>query len=443
MKPARSMTVRLFDINNPSVNISVLTNDTGYYQITYPVSVYTPYNIKLRYEISGLNISFEDPSNNEFYYSEETFFVLPGYLQRHSYSFTTNSNDDNDINLNKAVSIHQACELIQRYYYQLNATYVDGIAIQLSHTYDYDVGYEARYHKDNYGGTLFLSYLDAFDWDIIEYEYVHYIEDNYGMYCNNYWKVPYNDLSLGYTSKEDAMKYAWQDGWAIFFVVNAQRYMNASNMGISGVGDTLFTNIGAYLNHEINFDIENFTDNLNSVPETVDKCETNILTIAALMYDFCDPVNTNDNDLMNYNNSTILYITINNISSKSLSDFMQKFNASSITTQDKLNAGLSLEWFDLSPKNITIPNLYQGSHTVYWTNPGNDYYNRITVYSSSLNVIWQSNMLFYQSSYTIDADTWADNFAGVGSVLFVVEGWQSMYPITGPYRSYQYLFIIT
>ncbi len=218
--------------------------------------------------------------------------------------------------------------------------------------------------------------------------------------------------------------------------METDQILQSAYQNIPNVGDLAYTDTEDSL---INYNIETISSNNH----TIIKCETNTATISGLMLDFYDSVDINDYDLIFFSDNFIWSLTTNN-QCKTLSEFMQSINASSyITMQNKIKIGYSLEWLNISPKNITIPNLYQGSHTVYWTNPGNDYYNRITVYSSSLNVIWQSNMLFYQSSYTIDADTWADNFAGAGSVLFVVEGWQSTYPITGPYRSYQYLFIIT
>ena len=439
--PAKNISVRLKDLSDASINILTMTNNMGYYQITYPLSLSGNHNLIISCEVSGLAIKVIQNNGTNPLKKDIACNCTSGETRMIFFDFAPGASDyDEESLLNDAVSIHQACELIQQYFYQLTCTFLPQVIINADWDHFIEEDMEARYYQYPIGYDLFVSYLDAYDWDKIEYEYIHFIEDIYDMYFYNYYVNRYTNSAL-YYGKENGVKYAWQDGWAMFFAINAQRNMNASNLNMEYVGDTFFTDFDAWHGKDINFDLENFILYFPT-NTSINKCEANILTIAALMYDFCDPVNIYDNDLMCFNDVAVWYYTVFNGTCKSLSDFIQKIYYSGVlSTSDKLQAGRSLEWFDLSPSNVSMPGLFLGNYTVYWTNPSSNSYNILRFYDSSYNEIVPSIFINGQNTYTISYSDWTENFVGVGTIYLVVERIDSNYPVTGPYYSEKYTFV--
>ena len=86
------------------------------------------------------------------------------------------------------------------------------------------------------------------DWDVILHEYGHCvaynmeIEDSPGGDHSYSW-----NMALHLEDKSKGIRLAWSEGWATYFSISAQLYMNAASLNIPGVGNTCMD----YINSEI------------------------------------------------------------------------------------------------------------------------------------------------------------------------------------------------
>jgi hypothetical protein len=93
--------------------------------------------------------------------------------------------------------------------------------------------------------VIWLPLSDAGDWDVIMHEYGHHVQKLYK--GSELYGGPHDideNLCNKVTSdfhKIDAIRLAWQEGWATYFGIMAQAELNLRTLGIKFVGDTAYT----------------------------------------------------------------------------------------------------------------------------------------------------------------------------------------------------------
>ncbi len=365
-----------------------------------------------------------------------------------NYNFI-NSTDTTTDNLNRAVSVHQSLIMANKYIQSLTGSMLDEIEVRLNEN-------DFTYYDDDFlnGGAdkaIYVLYRDAFDWDVSQHEFGHYVQDVYkvsGEDANGSHYLTKDLLSPPYSySKKKAIELAWSEGWADFFPINLQRVMNAVSYNIPYVGDSCYSDFEepvefygiTYIDYNIDFDIETLDDYMNW--ETVSLCETNEITIAALLLDFVDGVSYTDLDITQFSDSIIWNIIVGDETDpddgcKSLSDFMIAFHSSTeLSGTQKLMCMYLLRRYELNPYDVSVTNVNLGSPHVSWTNISTHTHNMIRFFDTSYNEIYTPIFVSYQTSYDIPAATWAQIISGRSSVIIVVEGIAGDYPMTGRYFS--------
>jgi len=202
----------------------------------------------------------------------------------------------------------------------------------------------------------------------------------------------------------------------------------ALSLNIPFVGDTYYQDTE---DQTIRFDIEN-------LQTTQRKGEANEATVAAVLYDITDAVNTSEADQIYVNNSTVWNITKYN-GCKSLSDFIAAFDSSSsIVKSTKVKLGSTLSRYLVSAK-VYAPSVTGNTVTYTWDKqggstsfPNNSF--RLVFFDASFNILYTTSYV-NATSQSISRTQW-NNIFGTSSVIYCcVQARQTASPITGPYYS--------
>ena len=454
---AQNVTISVYDTSNPTVPLdSTCTDVDGSYTLSFNIPAEEPLNIAVKVYTTGQGINVKKKSNNTiFEYALLYFNDIPttysGYLSK---VFPITSGNSSEILFNRAMSVHQSIEMANRYVNNLllgsDIAEIDVLYYE-DHVYDSNCEHEGT-HYDYVDDKMIIEYYDAFDWDVIEHEYGHYVADKLGFRGSNSggYHDQYSNLLDIYNNKEKAIDLAWSEGWADFFAINAQRIMiNPNNFSIPNVRDSYYNDtdiprgefcsilsewVVADTDSYIEIDIENYIDtsyiigltNLPGFDHTMFKGETNEITVAALLLDFVDGTSTADNDVTQFSDSTIWSIIIGDETDmtdgcKTLSDFMDAFHSTNLLSgSQKLLCMYLLRRYDLNPYNVSVTNINSDSPLITWTNVSAQNYNSIRVFDTSFNQIkmWIPST----TSFNIPASDWSAIKAGNSNIFIVVEG---------------------
>jgi len=88
---------------------------------------------------------------------------------------------------------------------------------------------------------LFITQKRVFDWDVIQHEYGHYVQDKYAFPAN----AGGSHTFFAANAKPGGPGLAWNEGWATFFAISAQVNTAATYAaGVPGVGNTSYDPTG-------------------------------------------------------------------------------------------------------------------------------------------------------------------------------------------------------
>lgn len=441
LRPANGVEIRIYNNTDNSLIKSTSTSNTGNYSFSFTTPAVEPLNLRVEAWLCYNNINIVDENAYVVHQIIKMLNDVPtNTSETASYSFVNGIEGMSVDNKNRAVSAHQS--LVIGYNYAQSRQEIPdspsyGLTVSMNDS-------DGTYYFSN-DVIINLRYKDAFDWDVSQHEYGHYIEDINGIFCPNGYDQHNitNDL-LDDNYKEDAICLAWSEGFATFFAVNAQRVMNAAALNVPYVGDDHYSDheeaYDGINNSNVDVDIEFVVDYINT-GSIIDHGETTEITNAALLYDLVDGVSSTDADVTSINDAAIWRSiigdeTVTTDGCSTLSQFMVAFhNSTEINGSQKMNSAYLMRRYNLDPYNISVQNANTASPTVTWTNPGSAYHNRIRVFDSSYNQIYQSPFLVYQTSFSIPADDWAAIKSGRTYVMIVVECVGALYPMTPGYYS--------
>lgn len=396
---------------------TVTTNVNGQYTALLTATPGEYYDIYSRINVKGSNVSLVKPSSIPYYCTVDIAFnVVGGAAITNTHTFN-NSSD-----VGRAVSIQQGLAVASNYIKSLEGSYYSNINVVFPSSGYYGTCY--------YDGQIYILSSDAFDWDVVEHEYGHYVEDVIGLTLPGGTHPYYENLEdIGLYTKDYATSLAWTEGWATYFAINLQKEMGAASLLIPYVGDMSYTDIEPI---SITFSLETpYQDYLLG--------EGNEVSISAALYDLTDPVNVLDYDNINCSSSTIWSIVKNNQSNR-FSEFVTAFYNSTYDMSDKLKFGSTLTHFKMAallnaPIGVTTSNPY-----FYWTPQGGSSYfpnNRFNLcfYDSPFNMVLCINGIT-SDHITLTANQWNSVKQQCGATIYCcVETYQSSPTQTGPYHS--------
>ena len=421
--PANGVSVYIYNKNGTSNTLlgTVSTNSTGYYSKSFSYDG-TSKNIYIKVYSSGLGVIIRSPSlSNTYIYSSSTYNGITG-----GQSVTISYTASNTTDLGKSLSVHQAMTLANRYIYSLDGAYLKTITVSFP---DSSKGTSCYSPSD---GRIYILAGDAFDWDVLEHEYGHFVQN-----CYSIANSPGGNHSLSEnladarSNKSEGIRLAWGEGWATYFAINLQNKMSASSLNIPNVGDTRYQDtVDASIDYDIEF-----------LPSNRRIGEANEATVSAVLYDITDVKNTasNENDNVYCSNKDVWNITKSS-KATTLSEFITAFYNSGFTTQVKLNLGSTLSHYVVAAKLNTTPTglttstpsfswSKQGGSTLY---PNNRF--RLAFYNSSYNLILRTSYL-NATSQTLTSSQWTQIKNSGSTVYCCVETYQTSTPQTGWYYS--------
>ena len=326
-------------------------------------------------------------------------------------------------NLGKSLGVHQAMELANRYMYSLDESYMTNVDVSFPDNSQGSTCYSKSTNK------IYLLDGDAFDWDVLEHEYGHFVAYQCG-FLADVGGIHYLDEVLAVTrGKNVGIQLAWNEGWATYFAINLQNKMNASSMNIPNVGDENYTDtIDAIIDY-----------NIESVEAAYLLGESGEIAVSAILYDITDPSNSSDHDNICCDNSSI-WNTIKSNSCKSLSAFITAFYNGNYTTETQLNLGQTLSHFKVAAQlNSSVSGLSGSTPTFSWVKQGgsNNYQNnsfRLAFYDASNNLILRTSTVT-GTSQTLTSQQW-NQIKNAGTTVYCcVETRQTTSPTTGVYYS--------
>ena len=419
--PANGVTVQIWKgtVSSPSFTLinTLTTSATGYYSSSYSYEGSVAL-LKIKVLSSGTNINVVDASG--LIYTNESG------ISGGTSNITINVTADNNSFPGRSVSVHQGMALANRYMYNLKGSYMNTI----------DVEFASSVNRTCYSyspSMIHIIYKDAYDWDVLEHEFGHYVQDVYDI--NDSPASPpgghlaEDNLADIMGNKSNGIHLAWGEGWATYFAINLQRVMGASSLGVPNVGDALYQDTEDLT---ITYDIENLETDLR-------KGEANEATVSAILYDITDPINTSEDDQININNGTVWSITKNN-NCTTLSEFINAFNSYLyISKGDKVKLGSTLSRYSVSANLVSLSHT---GNTVTFTwekqggsiNYGNNSF-RLVFYDDSYNLLYMTSYS-NGTSQSISLSQWNSLFSNAPSAVYsCVQTRQTSSPTTGPYYS--------
>ena len=420
--PARNVTVEIRGTSSSTSSSWLLatltTNDSGYYSVTFPATG-SGENVFIRVKSKGLNITVKDPSGEEYQYESGIYYGLSdGDAATISYTA------DNMYCLGKSLGVHQAMELANRYMYSLENTYMDNVIVSFPDDSEGTTCFKKSENK------IYVLNGDAFDWDVLEHEYGHFVAYKFDILANVGGTHTLGEILAVTKGKNTGIQLAWNEGWATYFSINLQDKTSASSMNIPNVGDKNYTDTE---DASINYSVE-------SVASAYLLGESGEVAVSGILFDITDPSSSSDYDEIYCSNSNIWDITKSN-NCKTLSSFVTAFYNSTFTTQTKLKLGKTLSHFKVAAQlNSSVSGLSGTTPTFTWTKQGSNatsYQNnsfKLAFYDSSYGLISRINC-GNVTSKTLTSAQWNTIKATGSTVYCCVEAYQTSTPSTGPYYS--------
>ena len=414
--PADGVTVYVYD--GSAYLGYVTTNSNGYYSKAVSYNG-TNRDILIKVWSSGSGISVTDISGATYVYTSNTYSDVS-----EGASLTISYTANNSTNLGKSFSVQQAMALASRYIYNLEGAYLSRISVSFPDSSRGTSCYVSSSEK------IYILEGDAFDWDVLEHEYGHYVQDCYDIEDSPGGAHSLSEnLSDDRQNKSEGIRLAWGEGWATYFAINLQNKMSASSLNIPNVGDTSYQDTDdATINYNIEF-----------LPNSRKLGEANEAAVAAVLYDITDPKNSSDSDNIYCGDGNIWNIIKNN-NCTTLSEFVTSFYSSGYNQMTKLSFGATLSnykvaaYLNSSPTGLTTSTpkftwSKQGGSTTY---PNNKF--RLNFYDSAYALILSTSYV-NSTSQTLNATQW-NQVKSCGPVIYCcVETYQTQAPQTGKYNS--------
>ena len=420
--PARNVTVEIRGTNSSASSSwlldTITTSDSGYYSATFPATSIGE-NVFIRVKPKGLNITVKKPSGVEYQFDSSIHYNLTdGDSAIISYTA------DNEYCLGKSFVVHQAMELANRYMYTLENMYMENLDI----SFPDDSEGTTCFDKDE--NRIYVLCGDAFDWDVLEHEYGHYVAYKFNIFADVGGTHFLDDVLAVTKGKPTGIQLAWNEGWATYFSINLQNKMSASSMIIPNVGDENYTDTD---DASINYSVE-------SVDSAYLLGESGEVAISGILFDITDPVSSSDYDEIYCSNSNIWDIT-KSTSCKTLSSFVTAIYNSTFTTGTKLTLGNTLSHFKVAAQlNSAVSGLSGSTPTFSWTKQGGGGYSyqnnsfKLAFYNSSYGLITRIDC-GNVASKTLSTAQWNAIKATGSPVYCCVETFQTSWPVTGAYYS--------
>lgn len=419
--PAQGVSVEIYNRNGTSSVClgSVTTDSSGYYSKNLFYNG-TSKDIYIKAYSKGVNISVEKPTGGTYIYTSSTNYGIEG-----GDTATISCVLGKDSDFSRALSVHQAMALANRYMYGLEGDYLNPITV----SFPDDSKGTSCYSSSE--GKIYILEGDAFDWDVLEHEYGHYVQSRFNIANSPGGShIISNNLADARSDKSQGIRLAWGEGWATYFAIHLQNKMSASSLNIPNVGDTVYQDTEDNI---VEYDIE-FLESKYRLGEA------NEAAVSAVLYDITDGINTagNENDYIACNNTEIWSITKSSHCT-TLSEFIAAFNNSAFTTQVKLNLGSTLSQYSVAAKLYTPAGLSTSTPSFGWSKQGGStsYPNnrfRLAFFDSSYNLILWTNYV-NSTSQELTSSQWT-RIKNSGSTAYCcVETCQTSTPQTGRYYS--------
>ena len=421
--PAQNVTVEVYDedVIFDDLIATVTTNDNGYYTATVDIS--NSWNEGKSFDIyvnvfsKGANITVTDSSGNVYEQPSTTTNNVKENIVKTIY--ISNTTDGG-----KSFSVHQAMQHANKFMKTLEGAFLNNI----------DVSF-----PDNSQGTSCFSpseehiYIlggDAFDWDVLQHEYGHYVQHEFGIADNPGGTHFYNVNHADYVSnKSQGVRLAWAEGWATYYAIMLQNELALSSLSIPNVGDTEYSDT---VDVSIDYDIE-----------TVDADyllgESGEVAVSGVLYDLTDSSNSSDSDSIYCYFSDIWNITKAN-DCTTLSSLITGIYNAGYTTNAKLRIGITLTHFKVAASLNDAPsNMNTGTPTFSWTPQGGsaNYPNnsfRLAFYDEDYNLTLRTGYTT-GNTYTLSSTQWSTITAASTTIYCCVETSQTSTPSTGAYYS--------
>ena len=415
---ADGVKVELYTVNGTTETLvgSTHTTSSGGYSISFSGSN-TSQNVKFKVLSEGTNVTVKQASSPyETYSYESSTFQIWGFTKA---SYTA----PNLTNAGKSLSIQQAMTLANNYIYSLDASLLPNIDVAFP-----DNG------GSRYSSTLNKIYIepdDEFDWDVIQHEYGHYVQDQYNIENSPGGShSSLQNLADARNNKSQGVRLAWGEGWATYFAINLQKEMNASSLYIPNVGDAYYQDV--YPSNTYSWDVEYLASERRLG-------EANESTVCAVLYDMTDGYNlSGDDDNVWYANDNIWDITKNS-NCTTLSEFLAAFYVAGFLPYPVSQLGSTLTAYNVAANPSTPTGLNTNTPTFYWTAQGgsvnfpNNRF-RLVFLDSNYSVIL--NTSYTTSTYQqLTASQWTQIQNASTVRYYYVETEQTSTPSTGPYRS--------
>lgn len=448
--PAKNVSVKIFHDSTTSVygppsgmvlsTVFTQTDERGFYEYEYPAGTLLPVggaNIKITVYASGGYSEVINYTTNDVNSVTSTNGVLTTQL---GVTVTQNLIISQNTSVGKAFSIHQAMDMTGEYVKSLSGNELPQISVFFPQNIENTSKY--KYNETTDQSKIFILNGDAYDWDIIQHEYAHYVQHEFDISRSpggSHWSNKNMADETG--NKPVAMYLTWGEGWATYLAIASQIESNASSLGIPNVGDVIYQDTDDIVRYN---HIENCTYGSSSSDQTVCKLGIeNELVVAAVLLDLSDSRNESYDHIALTHQSVWNLVTNNNCYTlENLIDVIN--NDAGRATSVKLYIGDILSEFGVSA-SLEVPDVSSNSPIFSWNRQGGSvtYKNnkfRLVVYDMSYNLIYASDYVFNNTSnpvtrVSVPASEWSNIASSNTRIICCIETYQTTVSETGCYYS--------
>ena len=228
--PARGVQITILDENllGDTTLATVYTNNNGYYTATITNKtgiIENGYDIYIKMSANSPNFQIKSGVSGTVY--ENGFYLTTGVTNNVKSSQSAVSYADTGLDYGAFV-IHQALVAGYSYYSAMNS----GSTQSVTFYYSSAIGGTEAYVDSS---CAYIMQRDHWSWDSILHELGHIVQYRLGAYGT--FRKPHNyieNLSQRY-GKVLGVEGAWNEGWASYFSMAAQRYYNSNVVTVSNI----------------------------------------------------------------------------------------------------------------------------------------------------------------------------------------------------------------
>lgn len=432
-QPAKGLKVEICDLDIFGlfqIVATTYTDESGYYNATFinddSILENGGYDIFRRFRTDTQTFEVVTQSNNPYIHSmyhdgdengnPEIYMNIPnGTIDSKIHTFGLNDNNGNPSDTNRAISVHQAIWLAQKYAeVSTNQLFTN---LRVNYPGDSSGAYYQPWNDlINIPNTHFSS------WDVIMHEYGHFVQDILD-FTDSPGGFHYINTNLAddRSNKSEGVRLSWGEAWASYFGLTAQIVLDGGSSGIPGVGDRVYDNLAGGWSYDF-----------GNLPTGQRFGEAGEGTIVAFLFDIVDDLG------LDYGYD---WAIIDIYAPDTFSEFLNGFTNEYTINQTVL--GVLLSYYRMAPDTLTVTNdsrsafypptlswVARGGSTLF---PNNSFVlkidapNGINLYTINVGT---------STSYTLTNTQWQtllrDGYAY--SNWYVIAD-QTNTPITGSYRS--------